>query len=1282
MDPVEIEFTKAVKQLVKHVKKEECILFLGAGVHAPPPDGSRYVYPEEQRPPLGGDLAKRLAAECDFEQKFPDESPRDLQRVSLCFEKTAGLGRSSLVDFLDTHLKVGKKPSPILKMLAALPFRIIVTTNYDQLLENALVESEKHPVIFVYNPHLDEPTPDMAEDPTAERPLVFKMYGDIDRPDSIVITDEDYITFSQRMSAREALHPVPQIIRFRMRMWPTLFVGYSLRDYNLRLLFRSLRWRSDVADFPPAFIVDRHPDPLTLQTWQNERRFATFITQDLWTFVAWLRQEVQYAPPEPEPTPAAPPDPERYDEPFEEAQRVSYPPLGHEPTLAALPGLGRYGEPDGPRQRFDEVIAGISIGAVAAPAHTITALVSERGTDKPLLLLPRGTLSPGAEVIQPAPVHGGNDQDKIGVVDREILNETCVAAVARLEGERAFLSTLPNGQPIAGVIEPTRGLHVCKFGGESGYTRGTIISVNESVRLPYDDQREIELQDGFLIAEPGFSRAGDIGALVVTVDGDNQQAIGVIVGHSEGEDQGAFCLPIRTVLDQLGVDLITRRMRYVRGQRVTDRIVATLDVAYGEDRLGFTHYVNAFVRLVEDTDPPLTVGIYGAWGTGKTFLMNMIAKGLGYEHDRELSFQEKILGPVIAIIVQVITWSTDKKKKTKDEQADDDWISDKRASARHGDERHRKLPFWKRILGPVRKLFASKRAAKGSAGERVGDKRTTQPSSKPTSAEGANKAKKFSLRQAITRLLQIKALVVWFEAWDYNGCDKLWAGLVERIFRSIEESRLGLYGQIRINLLRNLEHQWRTFRARLLPYTLISIIIGVLVFALFLSDQAAWAALVGSSAGLVLLVRELTGILFTPASKRIADLFTAPDYEDDLGFMRCIRQDLQGFAKSLPAEMKVIVFIDDLDRCDPEKAVEVLEAIKLLLDFDRFIVFLALDARIITQAIEEHYGQVLTEAEITGYEYLDKIVQIPFSIPEPPPNELRKYVGSLVGLGEADVPPIETVVPEEAKVEKEQQFEFAAEPVALESDVEGMGQIPPAEAPPSTDGAAEATQEEPVASTGSLPPLPITPSEIEELSSEDKGPPDEGEKIEVQVDTSEVTFTRAEQEVFLDFYSHLDPNPRRIKRLVNIYRLVRTLIASRRQALEPGGARAMPDLPEDPRHILGWLILCEQWPYAAHIMLDVLDRSLKLAESNHEALSMLLSARVMQLYDAGQVYIAQDGDEALKKLDLKYDRLQSFVETHIADLTLADVQRLRTFTVNFNPALSAEVRLTLSSEGR
>jgi hypothetical protein len=279
--------------LVEKIRKGECILFLGAGVHVGPAQGGQHVYADEERPALGRELAEKLAAECDYAGQYPNDSIYDLQRVALCVEKTRGLGRKTLVDLLTKHLSQGKKPSTALNMLAEMPFKMIVTTNYDRLLELALYSAGKDPFLTIYEPESERPTPVLQSDPTEERPLIFKMHGDLDRRDSIVITDEDYITFVQRMSEKDQLHPVPYPIRFRMMQWPTLFVGYSLRDYNLRLLFRTLRWRVDPANFPISYSVDVNPDPLILRVWQDERGFITFVIQDVWTFVPWLYEEIK-----------------------------------------------------------------------------------------------------------------------------------------------------------------------------------------------------------------------------------------------------------------------------------------------------------------------------------------------------------------------------------------------------------------------------------------------------------------------------------------------------------------------------------------------------------------------------------------------------------------------------------------------------------------------------------------------------------------------------------------------------------------------------------------------------------------------------------------------------------------------------------------------------------------------------------------------------------------------------------------------------------------------------
>jgi hypothetical protein len=278
---------------MQSVSAGKCILFLGAGVHYPPPENSPFAYPEEERPPLGGALAERLAEGCNFTEVCPGEAKTNLQRVALCYEME--VGRMELVTQIRNAVDVGTEPSAAVRALAELPFPLVITTNYDTLFERALSRAGKHPVVRWYDPIGERPTEGYTpgEEASREAPFVFKVHGDVNHQDSIVITDEDYIGFVLRMSTgeRAGSHPIPQTFRYYFTLWPTLFVGYSLLDYNLRLLFRTLRWKLDTSERPESYSIDLRPDPLISDRWRREHGFR-FIVENVWDFVPRMFREV------------------------------------------------------------------------------------------------------------------------------------------------------------------------------------------------------------------------------------------------------------------------------------------------------------------------------------------------------------------------------------------------------------------------------------------------------------------------------------------------------------------------------------------------------------------------------------------------------------------------------------------------------------------------------------------------------------------------------------------------------------------------------------------------------------------------------------------------------------------------------------------------------------------------------------------------------------------------------------------------------------------------------
>lgn len=285
-----------MKTIADTVSKGNCILFLGAAVHSPPPkelaeEHPEFVYPERDRPPLGGKFSKMLAQQTEFEQRFPNDQITNLQRVSQAFEIQTS--RNQLVEEIKKAVYYEKKPSPLLGMLAQLNFPIVITTNYDSLFEDALIDAGKRPFVSIYKkqelPSKDYPS---AVIPPHE-PFIFKIHGDINEGESIVITEEDYIDFVLRMSSKQQIHPVPLTIQYYLVKCPTLFIGYSLRDYNLRLLFKTLRWKIDNANFPLSYSVDLYPDPLVLKVYHDRNNYVSFLAQDVWKFVPELFERIK-----------------------------------------------------------------------------------------------------------------------------------------------------------------------------------------------------------------------------------------------------------------------------------------------------------------------------------------------------------------------------------------------------------------------------------------------------------------------------------------------------------------------------------------------------------------------------------------------------------------------------------------------------------------------------------------------------------------------------------------------------------------------------------------------------------------------------------------------------------------------------------------------------------------------------------------------------------------------------------------------------------------------------
>ena len=224
--------------LIGRIRDGKCTPFLGAGA-------SVGVIP------LAGTIARQWADKYDY--PLPDRG--NLIQVA---QFLAVQAQEST--FPKTQLKrlVGdvtpdfNRPTEIHSVLARLPLPIYITTNYDDFMFQALSLVDKKPVAELcrWNKRLPESTNSSAEIRKSafdegsefalspETPVVFHLHGSFTEPDSMVLTEDDYLDFLINVGDDRRLLPHP--IEKAFVQTSLLFLGYRLADANFRVVFRSL----------------------------------------------------------------------------------------------------------------------------------------------------------------------------------------------------------------------------------------------------------------------------------------------------------------------------------------------------------------------------------------------------------------------------------------------------------------------------------------------------------------------------------------------------------------------------------------------------------------------------------------------------------------------------------------------------------------------------------------------------------------------------------------------------------------------------------------------------------------------------------------------------------------------------------------------------------------------------------------------------------------------------------------------------------------------------------
>jgi len=264
---------------------------------------------------------------------------------------------------------------------------------------------------------------------------------------------------------------------------------------------------------------------------------------------------------------------------------------------------------------------------------------------------------------------------------------------------------------------------------------------------------------------------------------------------------------------------------------------------------------------------------------------------------------------------------------------------------------------------------------------------------------------------------------------------------------------------------------------------------------------------------------------------------------------------------------RIVLYIDDLDRCPPDQVVKVLEAVQLLLKTPLFIVVLGLDDRYIARALEKVYGGVLKRGgKPSGIDYLEKIIQIPYRVRPISQSAIEKYLRSLMDIEEVSVEDVELEKLNEQNkliaIEKDlSNTSSASEPESSYNSTPGLDIGEPTElAEPAIDSRSSIEQENNLISSNveqTPSPASSTPENSvnnresntklveHSINSEEllkqrdrlQTPNSEFRELPVRV----AKFTEEEFRNLKLCCQQVDLSPRTIKRLINTYKILKII---------------------------------------------------------------------------------------------------------------------------------------------
>lgn len=223
---------------------------------------------------------------------------------------------------------------------------------------------------------------------------------------------------------------------------------------------------------------------------------------------------------------------------------------------------------------------------------------------------------------------------------------------------------------------------------------------------------------------------------------------------------------------------------------------------------------------------------------------------------------------------------------------------------------------------------------------------------------------KTSMMNMIREQLGDRVVATWFNTWQYsqfNMGDSLAISFLSRLIADLETDQKQTDGNIK-KALRTISKFAKTA--------------GVIAADTFIGGKAAETLENGIALSIEQPEQDMPQAINELKSQ----------------FQSAVNQKIEQTGKD-----RLVIFIDDLDRLHPGKAVELLEVLKLFLDCDNCVFVLAIDYAVVSQGVKQKYGELIGEEK--GKSFFDKIIQVPFKMPVAQYNVKSYVASSMQALG-------------------------------------------------------------------------------------------------------------------------------------------------------------------------------------------------------------------------------------------------------------------------------------------